>query len=110
MKLYEIPKEVFDDFSRKNEIRNFYQTSLYGRWMEKRGFNTIYLALMDEKNIIYGEALIIYKNIFGKYKYGYAPRGYIIDYYDEYIFNTFTTLLKDYLRKHDFAYRPTNNK
>ncbi len=104
MKLYEIPKEVFDDFSRKNEIRNFYQTSLYGRWMEKRGFNTIYLALMDEKNIIYGEALIIYKNIFGKYKYGYAPRGYIIDYYDEYIFNTFTTLLKDYLRKHDFAY------
>lgn len=104
MKLYEIPKEVFDEFSRKNNIRNFYQTSYYGDWMTRRGFDTVYLVMMDDKNIIYAQTLIIYKNVLGKYKYGYAPRGFLIDYYDEATFTTFTTLLKDYLKKNDFAY------
>ena len=104
MKLYEIPKEVFDDFPRKNHIRNFYQTSYYGDWMKRRGFNTLYLAMIDDKNIVYAQTLIIYKNVFGKYKYGYVPRGFLIDYYDENIFEKFTSLLKDYLKKNNFAY------
>ena len=65
MRLYEIEKHEFDEFASNNKIRNFYQTSEYGDWMEKRGFNCLYLALIDDQKNIHAASLIIYKNIFG---------------------------------------------
>ena len=48
----------------KNKIRNFYQTSEDGSWMEKRGYECMYLALMDESKTIHAATLIIYKSVF----------------------------------------------
>lgn len=104
MKLYEIEKNIFDQFSARNKIRNFYQTSEYGDWMEKRGYNCMYLALMDEQRIIHAATLIIYKNVLAKYKYGYAPRGFLIDYMNQSLFEEFTKHIKMYLKAKNFAY------
>lgn len=104
MRLYEIEKQEFDNFSQKNKIRNFYQTSEYGDWMEKRGYNCIYLAFMDEKRVIHAATLIIYKNVFANYKYGYAPRGFLIDYMNQTLFEEFTKHIKMYLKAKNFAY------
>ncbi len=104
MRLYEIPKNVFDEFSAKNKIRNFYQTSEYGDWMEKRSYKCMYLAFMDEARTIHAATLIIYKNVFSSYKYGYAPRGFLINYTDEELFKEFTKHLKMFLKAKNFAY------
>jgi len=104
MRLYEIEKHEFDEFASNNKIRNFYQTSEYGDWMEKRGFNCLYLALIDDQKNIHAASLIIYKNIFGKYKYGYAPRGFLINYNNDSMFEEFTKHIKMYLKAKDFVY------
>jgi len=104
MRLYEVPKTVFDEFSAKNKIRNFYQTSEYGDWMEKRGYKCMYLAFMDEARTIHAATLIIYKNVFGDYRYGYAPRGFLINYNDEELFKDFTKHIKMFLKAKNFAY------
>lgn len=104
LRLYEIEKNEFDNFASNNKIRNFYQTSEYGDWMEKRGYKCLYLALMDEQKDIHAAALVIYKNILGKYKYGYAPRGFLINYNDENIFEEFTENIKMFLKAKDFVY------
>ena len=104
MRLYEIPKNVFDEFSERNKIRNFYQTSEYGDWMEKRGYKCMYLAFMDETRVIHAATLIIYKNVFSDYKYGYAPRGFLINYNDDELFKEFTRHIKMFLKAKNFAY------
>ena len=104
MRLYEVPKHIFNEFSERNKIRNFYQTSEYGDWMEKRGYKCIYLAFMDEGRIIHAATLIIYKNVFSEYKYGYAPRGFLINYNDEELFKEFTRHIKMFLKAKNFAY------
>ena len=104
MRLYEVPKNIFDDFSSKNKIRNFYQTSEYGDWMEKRGYKCMYLAFMDEGKNIHAATLIIYKNVFSNYKYGYAPRGFLINYDDDELFKEFTRHIKMFLKAKNFAY------
>ncbi|MBQ7140457.1 MAG: peptidoglycan bridge formation glycyltransferase FemA/FemB family protein [Bacilli bacterium] len=104
MKLYEVSKDVFDEFASRNKIRNFYQTSEYGDWMEKRGYKCMYLAFMDDVRTIHAATLIIYKNVFADYKYGYAPRGFLINYTDESIFREFTRHLKLFLKARNFAY------
>ena len=104
MKICEIEKQKFDAFASNNKIRNFYQTSEYGDWMEKRGYQCLYLAFVDEQKNIHAASLIIYKNIIGKYKYGYAPRGFLINYSDEHTFEEFTNHIKMYLKAKDFVY------
>jgi len=104
MRLYEVPKNVFDEFSERNKIRNFYQTSEYGNWMEKRGYKCMYLAFMDEGRVIHAATLIIYKNVFSDYRYGYAPRGFLINYNDEELFKEFTRHIKMFLKAKNFAY------
>jgi len=104
MRLYEVPKNVFDEFSERNKIRNFYQTSEYGDWMEKRGYKCMYLAFMDEGRVIHAVTLIIYKNVFSDYRYGYAPRGFLINYNDEELFKEFTRHIKMFLKAKNFAY------
>ncbi len=104
MKICEIEKQKFDAFASNNKIRNFYQTSEYGDWMEKRGYQCLYLAFVDEQKNIHAASLIIYKNIIGKYKYGYAPRGFLINYNDEHTFEEFTNHVKMYLKAKDFVY------
>ena len=104
MRLYEVPKNIFDEFSERNKIRNFYQTSEYGDWMEKRGYKCMYLAFMDEGRVIHAATLIIYKNVFSDYKYGYAPRGFLINYNDEELFKEFTRHIKMFLKAKNFAY------
>lgn len=104
MRLYEVPKKVFDEFGQNNKIRNFYQTSEYGDWMEKRGYKCMYLAFMDDAKIIHAATLIIYKFVFSSYKYGYAPRGFLINYNDEELFKEFTRHIKMFLKAKNFAY------
>ena len=104
MRLVEISKNEFDSFGINNKIRNFYQTSEYGTWMENRGYKCIYLGYKDYNNLMHAATLVIHKPVFANYKYGYAPRGFLINYNDTDLLKSFTTDIKQYLNKNGFAY------
>ena len=103
MKIVELSKKDFDEFAIKHKYRSFYQTSQYGTLMSNNGFEPIYIGL-DDYGEIKAAALILVKNILFGFKFGYSPRGYLIDFNDYELVNSFTNSLRDYLMKKGLLY------
>lgn len=104
MKIIEISKLKFDKYAVTHSNKSFYQTSQYGTLMSKNGFNDHYIALIDDKNNILAAALILIQRIFGSFKFAYSPRGFLIDFNNLTLLESFTKLLKDYLNKKGVLY------
>ena len=107
MQIKEINEIEFDNFANNHILRNYYQTSKYGNLMKKFGYTPIYIAVFEEEKII-GAALILSKYIAINVKYGYSPRGFLIDYQNEYYLKEFTKLIKKYFFKKGFAFIKIN--
>ena len=107
MQIKEINEMEFDNYANNHILRNYYQTSKYGNLMKKFGYTPIYIAVFEEEKII-GAALILSKYIAINVKYGYSPRGFLIDYQNEYYLREFTRLIKKYFFKKGFAFIKIN--
>lgn len=95
----------FDAFAINHPNYNFYQSSNYGKFMSKHGYNSYYLGLSDDVGNIKAATLIIVKNDKSeKRKMGYAPRGFLIDWTDSELVREFTTKIKEFLAKRSFTY------
>ena len=104
MEIVQILKEEFDEFANNFQYKNFYQTSNYGSLMDRHNFDDYYLAMKDEVGNIKAATLILINKVFIGYKWGYCPRGYLIDFSDISLVETFTKLLKDFLNKRNFMF------
>ena len=104
MEIIQITKEEFDNFAENYEIKNFYQTGSYGALMDRHSFDDYYLAMKDESGNYKAETLILIKKEILGYKWGYCPRGYLIDFNDFYLLETFTHLLTEFLNKRNFMF------
>ena len=103
MQIIELSKEQFDNFAINHVNHNFYQTSQYGTLMSRHGFLDLYIGLLDDNHNIVATSLILSQKKFGRLKYGYAPRGFLIDYSDTNLLTTFTKLLREYLFRLGFV-------
>ncbi|MBQ3474676.1 MAG: peptidoglycan bridge formation glycyltransferase FemA/FemB family protein, partial [Bacilli bacterium] len=119
MRIVEIQPDEFNKFIDNFPYKNFYQTTEYGMLMGRHQFNEYYLGLMDETDTIVAATLILVRKEFIGYKWGYCPRGFLIDFKDEDLVKKFTTALKEYLIKRNFMfvkldpiliYKSRNNK
>ena len=97
MSIKELTNEEFNLFSKNYPLSSVYQTKEYGLTMNKEGYSTMLLGLVDDDKIL-AATLILVENI-NKFKYAYAPRGYLIDYSNFELLKTFSMLLKKYLGK-----------
>ncbi|MBO5095323.1 MAG: peptidoglycan bridge formation glycyltransferase FemA/FemB family protein [Bacilli bacterium] len=97
MYIKELSKEEFDRFTNIYPIKSIYQTSQYGSLMRNQGYNDIYIGLMDDNKMLAASLILVKKE--SKFKYGYAPRGFLINYDDTNLLSEFTKLLKQYLSK-----------
>jgi lipid II:glycine glycyltransferase (peptidoglycan interpeptide bridge formation enzyme) len=104
MQIVELSKEQFDQFAFNHKNHNFYQTSQYGTLMSHNGFADSYIGLLDDSNNIIGGSLILTQEMFGHFKYGYAPRGFLIDFNDYNLVTVFTNLLKQHLSHLGYVY------
>lgn len=98
MKLIEINDNEFNQFVEKYNLSSIYQTAEYGLVMTNQNFQSLCLALIDDNNIIVAATLVLVEKL-GKFKYAYAPRGYLIDYTNMTLLTEFTNQLKNYLKK-----------
>lgn len=105
MQIILLDETRFDSFAINHPQHNYFQTSNYGKFMTKHGYNSYYLGLADDFGNIKAATLMIVKNEKNnKRKMGYAPRGFLIDWNDETLVNEFTNKLKDFLSKRSFTY------
>lgn len=104
MEIIQITKEEFDNFAENYEIKNFYQTGSYGTLMDRHSFDDYYLAMKDESGNYKAATLILIKKELLGYKWGYCPRGYLIDFNDFNLLEAFTKLLTQFLNKRNFMF------
>lgn len=103
----EITSEVFNDFARKHMLRNYFQSIEYGDLMRYSDYKVMYIGLYNNSQLL-AASLILHKEIAGKIKYGYAPRGFLVDYYDKKLLKEFTQKIKDFFLLRGFAFIKIN--
>ena len=94
MKIRQLSVFEFDNFARNHPLSSYHQTSSYAMFQSEQGFDYDLLGLIDNNNEIVAASLILIKKINFLYGYGYAPKGFLMNYYDESIIKEFTKLLK----------------
>lgn len=98
MYIKELTNSEFNSFTDSFIDSSIYQTSEYGFIMNAQNYSSVFLGLIDDMNKIQAASLIlIEKN--QMFKYAYAPKGFLIDYSNNFLVEEFTRLIKEYLNK-----------
>lgn len=93
----EIRKEDFKTFSNTHMLKNMYQTTEYAELMSRNDYNPIFVGGFENGTLV-AAAMILIKGI-SAFKYGYSPRGFLVDYYDTERLTDFTKKLQNFLSK-----------
>lgn len=104
MEIVQVTEAEFDEFAKKCPYKNFYQTVEYGMLMDRHSFDDYYLALKDDTNTIVAATLILVNRAFIGYKWGYCPRGFLIDFNNFELLKVFTEKLKEFLKRRNFMF------
>ena len=107
MIIKEIDGDTFNSFANNHILKNFFQTKEYGELMKNSDFQVMYIGAYLDNTIVAG-SLILWKVIGPNMKYGYAPRGFLVDYSDSELLSDFTKKVKDYFFKKGFAFIKIN--
>jgi len=108
MKIREISFMDFDNFAKDHPLGNYHQSSHYALLMSNHGYEYDYIGYLDDENVLKAATLILYKKIGYKQYYGYAPKGFLINYLDEELLKNFTRDLKDYYKQKGFTFIKIN--
>lgn len=95
MTFKELSKQEFDTFANRFIPSTPYQTSTYGETMISQGYTPYYLGLTSNDKIMAATLVLIKSD--GSFKYGYVPRGFLIDYTNTNLLAEFTTNLRKFL-------------
>lgn len=98
----------FDNFVLNNPLGNYHQSSSYALYASEQGYDYDLLGFVDNDNNIHAATLIISKKLGMFKRYGYAPKGFIIDYYNEELLENFLNALKKYYYRKNFAFIKIN--
>ena len=104
MHIEELTELQFKNYSNLHSKKNYKQSIEYANLEKTKGYSSIFLALIDEKNNVHAATMILEKNLSGKFKYGYIPNGYLLNFFNLNLLEIFTTELKTYLKKLNYIY------
>lgn len=108
MELRELTVQEFETFISANPLGSLYQTSNYALLMSEVGFDYDLIGLVNEENHIMAASLILFKKIGIGCKYGYAPKGFVLDYFNQSLLKEFTEKLKEYYGKKNVVFIKCN--
>lgn len=98
MTFRELNNQEFYQFSKDYNLNSIYQTLEYALVMNKQNFDSMFVGLIDENNYIVAASLILIEKS-KHFKYAYAPRGFIMNYNNHFLVETFTKEIKKFLGK-----------
>lgn len=99
MKFTTVLEKEFEDFSTKHPCGTFHQMPGWGKLKERYGWS-YHIVGMKEGNELVAAALILEKHLFGPYCLFYSPRGFLLDYQNHDLLETFTKEVKNFAKKH----------
>ena len=80
MYIRELSVEEFTKFQENHELSNYHQTINYALLMSENGYEYDLIGYFDESHNLVAASLILIKSLMHKLYYGYAPRGFLLDY------------------------------
>lgn len=100
MKLIKLNKKDFKNFADKHPQITFHQTEEWANLKKVNNWQAHYIGLENDNDEIVTGAMILSKTLpIIKKKMFYSPRGFLIDYNDKKLLETFTNELKKYIKK-----------
>lgn len=108
MKLKNLSIFEFDNYAKNHPLGSYHQSSSYALLASEQGYDYDLVGLIDNDGNINAASLIISKKLGMFTRYGYAPKGFLIDYYDKQLLNEFTKALIKYYYKKNFAFIKIN--
>ena len=105
MFIREMSLAEFKEFANTHFIGNFHESINYALIKAEEGFEYEFIAYGADD--IVGAALSLYKKI-GSVYFGYSPRGFLIDYSNDYLLEDFTNKIKEYYKNRNFAFIKIN--
>ena len=104
MHITELSELQFKNYSNLHSKKNFKQSVEYAQLKETKGYKRLYLALVDKGGNVHAATLVLEKKLNGKYKYGFIPGGYLINFFNHGLLEIFTNELRAYLKKLNYIY------
>ena len=97
-----IDKKKYDKFVKKHPTKaHFLQSYAWGEFSKKaRGLTPHYVGLVDKNDNLVCATLLLQKKLPLGYSYFYAPRGFVIDFYDKKLLTEFVENIKEYVKKY----------
>ena len=108
MQIKELNVMEFDNFVLNHPLGSYYQTSNYALVMAEYKFDYDLIGYVDNNNNIKAAALILHKKIGLFNKYGYSPKGFLIDYNNKSLVKKFTEDLVKYYSKKGLSFIKIN--
>ena len=108
MKLKSLSIFEFDKFAESHPLGSYHQSSNYALMASEQGFDYDMLGLVDDDGQIHAAALILTKKISLFNRYGYSPKGFLVDYYNPTLLTEFIEKLKKHYYKKNFAFIKIN--
>ena len=103
----ELKFKEFENFVNRHALSNRYQTINYAMLMTEYDYDYDLIGYF-ENNTIVAASLIIFNNLTAHKRYGYAPRGFLIDYTNEHLLTRFTRELSEYYQKKNIVFIKIN--
>ena len=94
MKLKRMSVLEFDEYSKNHPLGSFHQSTSYAMLMSENNFDYELIGMVDNQDNVVAASLILIKRIGLFIKYGYAPKGFLIDYSNLELVKEFCQLLK----------------
>lgn len=96
----DIEKKKYETFVKKHQKSHFLQSYAWGQFSYvARKLIPHYVGMVDDKGKLVCATLLLEKKLPLGYSYFYAPRGFVIDFYDKELLKEFTEELKKYVKK-----------
>ena len=108
MHIKELTIEEFKSFAKKSPLNNYMQSEEYARFMGENHFNYDYIGLVDNNGTIQAASVILLRKIGFNMRYGYAPKGFLINYYDSNLVKKFVSALKEFYLKKNVVFIKIN--
>lgn len=108
MRIIELSVIEFDNYASTHPLRNYCQNSTYARLMGEKGYSYEYLGYQDDSNNLVAASLVVTKKIGSGCKFAYAPKGFLIDYYNTELVKMFVKDIYVYYKKKGMAFIKIN--
>ena len=94
----QLKAKEYDEFWNKHPQKTFLSTTEIGKLREKSGWEVYYVGMKEDKKVICAAMLVSKKRKFNKNEF-YSPRGFLIDYNNKSLLESFTKEVKQFVKE-----------